>query len=84
MRGMGRFLQIMVVALAAAVFGAPVCAQTPDPAPAQPPTKPEVTQACPALVADSRPAILPVSFDLAALQSRSGARHLCRTRHVPD
>jgi L-ascorbate metabolism protein UlaG (beta-lactamase superfamily) len=69
MGGLGRFLQIMVVALVAAVFGAPVRAQTPDPSPAQPASKPDVTQACPALVAGRRPAILPVSFDLAALNS---------------
>jgi L-ascorbate metabolism protein UlaG (beta-lactamase superfamily) len=64
MRGIGRFLQITVVALASAVFGAPMRAQTPDPAPA---SKPDVMQACPALVAGSPPAILPASFDLAAL-----------------
>lgn len=66
MRGMGRFLQITIVALAV-VFGAPVRAETPDPAPAQPASKPDVTQACPALVAGSPPAILPASFDPAAL-----------------
>jgi L-ascorbate metabolism protein UlaG (beta-lactamase superfamily) len=69
MRGMGRFLPIIVVALAAAAaafFGAPVRAQTPD-APARPASKPDVTQACPAFVAGARPAVLPASFDLATL-----------------
>jgi L-ascorbate metabolism protein UlaG (beta-lactamase superfamily) len=67
MRGIGRFLWIIVVAFAATVFGSPVRAQTPGPAPAQPASRPDVTQACPAFVAGSRPATLPASFDLAAL-----------------
>lgn len=59
---MGHFLQIIVVALA--VFAAPARAGEPAPA-----SKPEVTQACPALVAGSRPALLPASFDGSALNA---------------
>jgi L-ascorbate metabolism protein UlaG (beta-lactamase superfamily) len=67
MRSMGRFLQIIIVALAAAVFGSPVRAQTPGSAPAQPASKPDVAQACPALVAGGQPVVLPASFNLAGL-----------------
>jgi L-ascorbate metabolism protein UlaG (beta-lactamase superfamily) len=65
MNGFARRLRVLAIALAAAVLAASASAQ---PA-AQAAPKPEMTRACPGLVAANRPALLPASFDLAALNA---------------
>jgi L-ascorbate metabolism protein UlaG (beta-lactamase superfamily) len=67
MRGLGALPRIVTIALAAAVCSSAVFAQATDA-----PAKPEMTEACPGLVASGRPQqlsppIVPAAFRLAAL-----------------
>jgi L-ascorbate metabolism protein UlaG (beta-lactamase superfamily) len=67
MKGFGRFaglIIVLVAVLALAAYGGLARAQTSVPA-----AKPEMTEACPGLVAANRPRVIPASFDLAALES---------------
>jgi L-ascorbate metabolism protein UlaG (beta-lactamase superfamily) len=67
MKGFGRFaglIAVLVVVFALAASGDLAHAQTSAPA-----AKPEMTEACPGLVAAHTPRIIPASFDLAALDA---------------
>src|ERR1700739_509146 len=67
MKGFGRFaalITVLVALLALAAFGDGARAQTSTPA-----AKPEMTEACPGLVAARAPRIIPASFDIAALDA---------------
>jgi L-ascorbate metabolism protein UlaG (beta-lactamase superfamily) len=67
MKGFGRFaalITVLVALLALAAFGDGGRAQT-----SAPTAKPEMTEACPGLVAARTPRIIPASFDLAALEA---------------
>ncbi len=65
MSGFSRLLRLTALLLAAAAFGTPARAQPAE----QPAPKPEMTRACPGLIAADRPAVLPAAFDLAALNA---------------
>jgi L-ascorbate metabolism protein UlaG (beta-lactamase superfamily) len=67
MKGFGRFaglIAVLVALFALAAFGDVARAQ-----PSVPAAKPEMTEACPGLVAAHTPRIIPASFDLAALDA---------------
>jgi L-ascorbate metabolism protein UlaG (beta-lactamase superfamily) len=65
MSGIGRLLGTVAITLAAAACGPAAHAQAADaPAP-----KPEMTEACPGLVAANRLPVIPAAFNLAALNS---------------
>ena len=59
--GLSRFL---FAALAGALFATSAAAQSPDPVP---PSRPEMRESCPGLVAANRPRIIPAALRLAAL-----------------
>jgi L-ascorbate metabolism protein UlaG (beta-lactamase superfamily) len=65
MSGVGRLLRVAAILLAAVTFGASAHAQTAD----APSSKPEMTEACPGLVAAKRPPVVPAAFNLAALNA---------------
>jgi L-ascorbate metabolism protein UlaG (beta-lactamase superfamily) len=67
MKGFGRFaglIAVLVALFALAAFGHGTRAQT-----SVPTAKPEMTEACPGLVAAHTPRLIPASFDLAALDA---------------